>query len=660
MSRYCSIVTRQKLSRSIKSSLNFKEQEVIKLSLQKKNVKNTSNFWNKILKNVTQFEPKNVLKTISNLHGGNKDQDTNNTVGKFQNISPRLLRKEIQKLYNNLQEQISQKQPALWVKLQACVTVERLNSKNAVNTDPEILIDPSLNPEAAEEVLNHLNAMGEPFFKSLDFGGSISLSIVINMLRLINKHQYENKKNFSPRLIRNDIQKFCHKLHKQISQKQQRIWSEFEAAVSTNKESKPQTTIPKGNEELLDQFNVLRESNSASLNLGGYGSFGTFITMLHSSKMHQANKKNFSAKSLHTELKKYCNHVHGKISQARPRLWAAAPLASVTVNSAAPNIENVAKNIDSKPEIVIEPIPEPPVIPEALGGTEEIVNHLNALGEPTFASLGLGGYSPVGIVQHCFEYLHGTLGLEWWVAIALGTLVVRIILFPLVVMAQRNAAKMNNYLPQMQLLQLKMTEARQTGNQMDAARYSQELMIFMKEKGLNPFKNMIVPLAQMPIFVSFFMGLRQMANVPVDSLRTGGILWFTDLTLPDQYFLMPIITSATLYATIELGTDTAKLSSQNMQLMKYVLRGLPLIILPFTFNFPGAILCYWVSSNFISLAQVGFLRIPAVRDYFKIERMHKFNPDQMPVKPKGFRDGLKDSWENMKITKQLEDRKKIR
>jgi YidC/Oxa1 family membrane protein insertase len=271
--------------------------------------------------------------------------------------------------------------------------------------------------------------------------------------------------------------------------------------------------------------------------------------------------------------------------------------------------------------------------------------------------LGLGGNTPVGFAQSCFEYLHVTLGVPWWEAIVLGTLFIRLLLFPLVVIAQRNAARMNNYLPQLQAIQLKMTEARQMGNQLETARYSQELMIFMKEKQLNPLKNMIVPLAQMPVFVSFFMGLRGMANVPVESLRTGGLWWFTDLTVPDQYFLMPLITSATLYATIELGTDSAKLSSQNLQTMKYVLRALPLVVLPFTINFPGAILCYWVSSNFISLLQVGILRIPAVRDYFKIEPLitHK----NLPVKPKGFTEGLKDSWTNIKITKELEERRRV-
>lgn len=68
----------------------------------------------------------------------------------------------------------------------------------------------------------------------------------------------------------------------------------------------------------------------------------------------------------------------------------------------------------------------------------------------------------------------------------------------------------------------------------------------------------------MPVFVSFFMGLRQMANTPVESMRDGGLFWFTDLTVPDQFFAMPIITSLTLYATIEvIGFITCKLHLHN-------------------------------------------------------------------------------------------------
>lgn len=318
-------------------------------------------------------------------------------------------------------------------------------------------------------------------------------------------------------------------------------------------------------------------------------------------------------------------------------------------------LPNIKPSVDST-QYVIEPIPEPPPVLQT-DELSETVSQLNALGEPTLESLGLGGWFPVGIIQNSLEFLHVSLNLPWWGAIAVGTVIVRLLMFPLVIITQRNAARMNNYLPQMQAIQLKMNEAQQSGNQIESSRYAQELVLFMREKNVNPLKNMLVPFAQMPIFVSFFVGLRRMATLPVDSLREGGMYWFTDLTVPDQFYILPIITSLTLWTTIELGTDTAKLSSQNLQTMKYVLRALPIVIFPFTINFPGAILCYWVASNFVSLAQVGFLRIPAVRDYFKIEALIKHGPQNLPIKSKGFTEGLKESWTNAKITRQLQERR---
>lgn len=305
---------------------------------------------------------------------------------------------------------------------------------------------------------------------------------------------------------------------------------------------------------------------------------------------------------------------------------------------------------------IFENIPEPPSIPQLI---EKASDQLSAGVEPVFSTIGLGGWTPVGIVQNCMEFLHIGLDLPWWTCIMIGTIAVRTIIFPLVIMSQRNSAKMNNNLPQIQHLQMKLTEARQSGNSIEAARFSQEMVSFMKEKELNPLKNMLVPLAQAPLFISFFIGLRQMANAPVESLSTGGLFWFVDLTVPDQFFLLPIITSCTMLLTIEVGTDGARLASANLQTMKYVLRALPFVILPFTINFPGAILLYWTCSNFISLLQVGILKIPSVRDHFKIDKLLTHKPEDLPTKTKGFREGLKDSWTNMKITRELEERKRI-
>ena len=50
-----------------------------------------------------------------------------------------------------------------------------------------------------------------------------------------------------------------------------------------------------------------------------------------------------------------------------------------------------------------------------------------------------------------------------------GVLTVRVAMFPLVIKAQQNAAKMTNNMPQLQVLQQKMTEARQSGNALEGS-----------------------------------------------------------------------------------------------------------------------------------------------------------------------------------------------
>lgn len=53
---------------------------------------------------------------------------------------------------------------------------------------------------------------------------------------------------------------------------------------------------------------------------------------------------------------------------------------------------------------------------------------------------------------------------HYLVILNLGTICIRIAIFPLVILAQRNAAAMHNHLPTMQRLQEKMTLARMSGD----------------------------------------------------------------------------------------------------------------------------------------------------------------------------------------------------
>ena len=61
-----------------------------------------------------------------------------------------------------------------------------------------------------------------------------------------------------------------------------------------------------------------------------------------------------------------------------------------------------------------------------------------------------------------------------------------------------------------------------------------------------------MPLVQLPVFISFFIALRKMATLPIESMQTGGLLWFNDLTAYDPYYVLPVVVSLSMLATIEV------------------------------------------------------------------------------------------------------------
>jgi YidC/Oxa1 family membrane protein insertase len=290
------------------------------------------------------------------------------------------------------------------------------------------------------------------------------------------------------------------------------------------------------------------------------------------------------------------------------------------------------------------------------------VSSVSSVVEPTLHSLGLASFTPSGLVQAGLEHLHVGLDVPWWTAIVIGTICVRLAIFPLVILAQRNAAQMHNHMPTMQRLQERMSVARMSGDPAEAMRASNELMQYMQRNGVNPFKNLLVPLAQMPIFISVFIGVREMASLPVVSMQSGGILWFTDLTVPDPFYALPLITMATLLATVEVGVDGVK-AGEMSNTIKFVLRAMPFFLFPFIIKFPAAMLCYWFTSNAFSLVQVLFLKLPGMKEYFKIPQLINHGTAS-PVRDrnipkKGFIESFRETMTNMRIAAEIEERQRL-
>jgi len=318
-----------------------------------------------------------------------------------------------------------------------------------------------------------------------------------------------------------------------------------------------------------------------------------------------------------------------------------------------------------KEELIVELPPKP--VPEASSSSELIftlpdkpvpMDVAASLGEPSFESLGLASWWPSGRMQYFMENLHIGLGLEWYQTIAVATLCMRLLMFPVMVMAQRNMANMNNNMPAMTALQEKITDARRRGDMFEMAQLTQELQKLSEKKGINPFKNMLPIAAQVPVFLSFFVGLRGMANCPVESLSTGGILWFDNLAMTDPYYLLPFITCCTTYLQLKTGAEGAKIDMMTPK-MKIAMTCMPFILFPITMNFASGITFYWMCTNIFSLTQAKIFRVPRIREALKIPKLveHKKPPPPSGGKKKGFTESVRDTVDNFRATSQIVDRR---
>ncbi len=114
------------------------------------------------------------------------------------------------------------------------------------------------------------------------------------------------------------------------------------------------------------------------------------------------------------------------------------------------------------------------------------------------------------------------------------------------------------------------------------------------------------------------------------SLATEGILWFPDLTVPDQLLILPFALSATMllniYSTSRrniVGADVIATESPFQRRLSRALGILALAIGPLTLQMQSAILLYWVSSSLLAYGQGRML-----------DRFMPLKPSMKPCKPK--------------------------
>ena len=198
-----------------------------------------------------------------------------------------------------------------------------------------------------------------------------------------------------------------------------------------------------------------------------------------------------------------------------------------------------------------------------------------------------GLFDPLfGLMGATLSTFHGW-GAPWWLAIVMLTVIVRSLLFPLTYGQVRNIRKMQDLKPELDEIRARHKD--------DAKKQREETARVYQERSINPLGGCLPILVQMPIFIVLYYTIRQFDKL--ESFRTGGLLWFTDLTVADPLFILPFAYVLTMMASQELAMrNTAAQQKQIMRIM-------PVAFGIFLAKFPAGLFVYWVSSNLITLAQ---------------------------------------------------------
>ena len=198
--------------------------------------------------------------------------------------------------------------------------------------------------------------------------------------------------------------------------------------------------------------------------------------------------------------------------------------------------------------------------------------------------LGLGGFTPVGAVENLLSLIHLELQLPWWLSIIALTVFLRTILLPMVIRSQKNMIHLNNIRPELQRLTAQYKSATEARDVNKTKEYGAAAAKLFKDNKCHPLASFVPLIVQGPLFLSCFLALKKMAELPVPGFREGGFLWFTDLTIPDSYFLLPVLSAATFLLSAELGAEG--IPPQQSRMMRYIFRGLAVAMIPLSYAFP--------------------------------------------------------------------------
>ena len=189
--------------------------------------------------------------------------------------------------------------------------------------------------------------------------------------------------------------------------------------------------------------------------------------------------------------------------------------------------------------------------------------------------------------QPLFWLLSKAFGLfgNWGVSIIAVTVLIKAAFYKLTESSGRSMAKMRNLQPRLKALHERYKD--------DKPQLSQAMMELYKREKVNPAAGCLPILIQMPFFLAFYWVLLE----SVEMRQAPFMLWLTDLSTKDPFFILPLIMGGAMFFQQKLNPQVGD------PVQVKVMQVMPIIFTGFFAFFPSGLVLYWVTNTLLSIAQ---------------------------------------------------------
>lgn len=187
------------------------------------------------------------------------------------------------------------------------------------------------------------------------------------------------------------------------------------------------------------------------------------------------------------------------------------------------------------------------------------------------------------------KFFYGFIG-NFGFAVILLTICIKLIFWPL---TQKSYKSMKG----MQKLQPEMKKMREKHGK-DKQKLNQEMMSFYKDNKVNPLGGCLPMLIQIPVFFALYrvlLGSIELRHAPF-------MLWITDLSAKDPYYVTPLIMGVTMFLQQKMTPTNMDPTQEKIMLM------MPVVFTFMFLNFPSGLVLYWLTNNLLTILQQYLIR----------------------------------------------------